>query len=85
MNDNLRHPVSDTGRHPAPAGVAAHRGRSCWRYLALNDVASTMILRPRLSADDACAAGTRRTHAKADRMLTCKHAKIQRAGGSALR
>jgi hypothetical protein len=50
------------------------------RYLALNDLASTMILRPRLSADYARVAGDRAYNATANRMVTRKYAKMRRAG-----
>ena len=48
----------------------------------LNDLASTMILRPRLSADYAGVAGDQAYNAKANRMVTRKYAKIRRAGSS---
>jgi hypothetical protein len=50
------------------------------RYRALNDLASTMILRPRLSANYARVARDQAYNPKANRMVTCKYAKIRRAG-----
>jgi len=50
------------------------------RYLALNDLAITMTLRPRLSAEYAGVAGDQAYNAKANRMVTCKYAKIRGAG-----